>query len=120
MTFTRRSQRPYPSSGGTPTPASSTASRPTACVDAWIEDFRKDISRNDVPTLILDGDADSDSAARCHVPKAGEDDQGRQVHRAKDGSNGVLCTHAEQVNAQLVSFLANPTRRLMENQSWRP
>src|SRR5207245_3814063 len=85
MTFTRRSQRPYPSNGGTPTPASSTASRPTACVDAWIEDFRKDISRNDVPTLILDGDADSDSAARCHVPKAGEDDQGRQVHRAKVG-----------------------------------
>src|SRR5689334_15133113 len=28
------------------------------CVDAWIEDFRKDISRNTVPTLILHGDAD--------------------------------------------------------------
>src|ERR687895_509411 len=29
-----------------------------ACVDAWIEDFRKDIARNDVPTLILHGDDD--------------------------------------------------------------
>jgi len=29
-----------------------------ACVDAWIEDFRKDIPHNDVPTLILHGDAD--------------------------------------------------------------
>jgi non-heme chloroperoxidase len=29
-----------------------------ACVDAWIEDFRKDLARNDVPTLILHGDAD--------------------------------------------------------------
>ncbi|HMG18237.1 MAG TPA: alpha/beta hydrolase, partial [Gemmatimonadales bacterium] len=29
-----------------------------ACVDAWIEDFRQDIPRNDVPTLILHGDAD--------------------------------------------------------------
>src|SRR4029077_50513 len=28
------------------------------CVDAWIEDFRQDISRNTVPTLILHGDAD--------------------------------------------------------------
>jgi pimeloyl-ACP methyl ester carboxylesterase len=29
-----------------------------ACVDCWIEDFRKDIKKNDVPTLILHGDAD--------------------------------------------------------------
>src|SRR5687767_9345464 len=29
-----------------------------ACVDAWVEDFRKDISHNTVPTLILHGDAD--------------------------------------------------------------
>src|SRR5476651_414643 len=29
-----------------------------ACVDAWIEDFRQDIARNTVPTLILHGDAD--------------------------------------------------------------
>src|ERR1700736_3724255 len=29
-----------------------------ACVDAWIEDFRPDIPRNTVPTLILHGDAD--------------------------------------------------------------
>src|SRR6266571_1016174 len=98
MTFTRRSQRPHPSSGGTPTPASSTASRPTACVDAWIEDFRKDISRNDVPTLILDGDAD-----RILPPVP------RPAGRAKepqDGPHGVLWTHAQQVNTQLVSFVA--------------
>src|SRR4029077_15669988 len=29
-----------------------------ACVDCWIEDFRKDIPKNTVPTLILHGDAD--------------------------------------------------------------
>src|SRR5260221_6319268 len=27
-----------------------------ACVDAWIEDFRKDIARNDLPTMIIHGD----------------------------------------------------------------
>src|SRR5476649_150412 len=27
-----------------------------ACVDAWIEDFRKDLPRNDIPTLIIHGD----------------------------------------------------------------
>ncbi len=29
-----------------------------ACVDAWLEDFRKDISRNDLPTMIIHGDDD--------------------------------------------------------------
>src|ERR1700676_2432825 len=29
-----------------------------ACVDAWIEDFRKDIARNDLPTMIIHGDDD--------------------------------------------------------------
>ena len=29
-----------------------------ACVDCWIEDFRKNIPKNNVPTLILHGDAD--------------------------------------------------------------
>src|SRR5258707_333736 len=38
--------------------AGASATGALACVDAWIEDFRKDISRNDVPTLILHGDAD--------------------------------------------------------------
>jgi pimeloyl-ACP methyl ester carboxylesterase len=29
-----------------------------ACVDSWIEDFRKDIARNDLPTMIIHGDDD--------------------------------------------------------------
>src|SRR5712671_5733785 len=29
-----------------------------ACIDAWIEDFRKDIARNDLPTMIIHGDDD--------------------------------------------------------------
>jgi pimeloyl-ACP methyl ester carboxylesterase len=39
-----------------------------AYVDAWIEDFRKDIPRNDVPTMIIHGDDDrilpADATAR--------------------------------------------------------
>jgi non-heme chloroperoxidase len=29
-----------------------------ACIDAWVEDFRKDIPRNDIPTMIIHGDDD--------------------------------------------------------------
>jgi pimeloyl-ACP methyl ester carboxylesterase len=36
--------------------ASATAS--LACVSTWYEDFRQDLSRVDVPTLVIHGDSD--------------------------------------------------------------
>ena len=38
--------------------ASSSATASLACVSAWHEDFRADIARIDVPTLVMHGDAD--------------------------------------------------------------
>ena len=77
-----------------------------ACVDAWIEDFRKDIVRNDVPTLLLHGDAD-----RILPPDATSRRQATMIKNVKfvelkNGPHGVLWTHAEQVNRELVDFLA--------------
>jgi non-heme chloroperoxidase len=77
-----------------------------ACVDAWIEDFRKDLPRNDVPTLILHGDAD-----RILPPDATSRRQAKMLKdvklvELKDGPHGVLWTHAEQINRELVKFLA--------------
>lgn len=77
-----------------------------ACVDAWIEDFRKDLARNDVPTLILHGDAD-----RILPPAATSRRQVKLIKTAKlvelkDGPHGVLWTHADQINGELVKFLA--------------
>jgi pimeloyl-ACP methyl ester carboxylesterase len=77
-----------------------------ACVDAWVEDFRKDLPQNDVPTLILHGDAD-----RILPPDATSRRQAKMIKNAKlvelpGGPHGVLWTHADQVNAELVSFLA--------------
>ena len=77
-----------------------------ACVDAWIEDFRQDLSHNTVPTLILHGDAD-----RILPPDATARRQVKLIKNAKlvelsAGSHGVLWTHAEQINAELVKFLA--------------
>jgi pimeloyl-ACP methyl ester carboxylesterase len=76
------------------------------CVDAWIEDFRQDIARNTVPTLILHGDAD-----RILPPNATSRRQAKLIKNAtfveiKGGPHGMLWTHAEQINAELVKFLA--------------
>ncbi len=77
-----------------------------ACVDAWIEDFRKDIPHNDVPTLILHGDAD-----RILPPDATSRRQAKMIKNVElvelpGGPHGVLWTHADQVNSALVKFLA--------------
>jgi pimeloyl-ACP methyl ester carboxylesterase len=77
-----------------------------ACVDAWIEDFRKDLKKNNVPTLILHGDAD-----RILPPDATARRQAKMIKKVKlvelpGGPHGVLWTHADRINAELVSFLA--------------
>jgi len=77
-----------------------------ACVDCWIEDFRKDIPRNKVPTLILHGDAD-----RILPPDATSRRQAKMIKNVKfvelpGGPHGVLWTHADQINKALVDFLA--------------
>ena len=53
-----------------------------ACVDCWIEDFRKDLAKNNVPTLILHGDADRILPPDATSQTAGQDDQERQVRGA--------------------------------------
>jgi len=76
------------------------------CVDCWIEDFRKDIPKNDVPTLILHGDAD-----RILPPDATSRRQAKMIKNVTfvelpGGPHGVLWTHADQINHELVKFLA--------------
>jgi non-heme chloroperoxidase len=76
------------------------------CVDCWIEDFRKDIAKNDVPTLILHGDAD-----RILPPDATSRRQAKMIRNVTfvellGGPHGLLWTHADQINHELVKFLA--------------
>jgi non-heme chloroperoxidase len=77
-----------------------------ACVLTWLEDFHQDITRIDVPTLILHGKADR------ILPIDG---QGRRLHAALpdaryveiDGGPHVMCvSHAAEVNRELIAFLA--------------
>src|SRR5687768_7370632 len=85
--------------------AGASATGTLACVDAWIEDFRKDLPHNNVPTLILHGDAD-----RILPPDVSSRRQAKLIKGARyvelpGGPHGVLWTHADQVNRELVSFL---------------
>jgi pimeloyl-ACP methyl ester carboxylesterase len=77
-----------------------------ACVDAWIEDFRADIPKNTVPTLIIHGDAD-----RILPPDATSRRQAKMIKNVRfaeipGGPHGLCWTHADPVNAALVPFVA--------------
>jgi len=77
-----------------------------ACVDCWIEDFRQDLPKNTVPTLILHGDAD-----RILPPDATSRRQAKMIKNVTfvelpGGPHGVLWTHADGINAELIRFLA--------------
>ena len=86
--------------------AGASATGTLACVDTWIEDFRQDIARNTVPTLILHGDADRILPADATSRRQAKLIKNVSSVELKGGPHGLLWTHAEQVNSELVKFLA--------------
>jgi non-heme chloroperoxidase len=76
------------------------------CVNAWIEDFRKDIARNNIPTMIIHGDDDHILPAEVTARRQAKLIKGVEYIEIKEGSHGLCWTHAEEINAALVRFLA--------------
>ena len=75
------------------------------CVSAWLTDFRKDLERIDVPTLIVHGDADRILPIDVTGKRTHELVKGSRFVIIKDGPHGLNWTHAEQVNNELLEFL---------------
>jgi non-heme chloroperoxidase len=74
-------------------------------VPTWHEDFRNDLARISVPTLVIHGDADRIvpiAAAGQRTAKL----KGARLVTIKDGPHAVNWTHAEEVNQEIVNFLA--------------
>jgi non-heme chloroperoxidase len=76
------------------------------CVDSWIEDFRRDIAKNTVPTLLLHGDADRILPADATSRRQAKMLKNVRFVELKGGPHGVLWTHADEINSELVKFLA--------------
>jgi non-heme chloroperoxidase len=83
--------------------ASPTAS--LACVSTWHEDFRNDVARIDVPTLVIHGDADRIVPIAASGRRTAKLVKGARLIEIKDGPHAVGWTHAEEVNSELVNFL---------------
>jgi non-heme chloroperoxidase len=87
--------------------ASATAS--LSCVAAWHEDFREDLARIDVPTLVIQGDADRILPITATGLRTAKDIKGARLLVVKDGPHAITWTHAEEVNAGLLRFLGEKT-----------
>jgi non-heme chloroperoxidase len=85
--------------------ASASATASLACVPTWHEDFRNDVARIDVPTLVIHGDADRIVPIKASGEKTAKLVKGARLATIKDGPHAVNWTHAEEVNAELVNFL---------------
>jgi non-heme chloroperoxidase len=89
--------------------ASATAS--LACVPTWHEDFRKDVARVDVPTLVFHGDADRILPIGATGQRTAKLIPGARLVVVKDGPHCITWTHAEEVNAEMVNFLGEGSGR---------
>ena len=77
-----------------------------ACVDTWLTDFRDDLPKIDVPTLVIHGDADRIlpySATAARLPGLIKD---VEVVTVEGGPHNIAWTHPDEVNDALLAFLA--------------
>ena len=95
--------------------ASATAS--LACVPTWHEDFRSDLGRVDVPTLVIHGDADRILPIAASGLRTAKMIKGARLLVVKDGPHCITWTHAEQVNGGLLEFLGKGKEILQKPKS---
>jgi non-heme chloroperoxidase len=78
-----------------------------ACVDTWLTDFRDDLPKIDVPTLVVHGTADrilpfESTAARLRDENLIAD---LTVVEVENGPHNIGWTHPDEVNSALLDFL---------------
>ncbi|MCR4301300.1 MAG: alpha/beta hydrolase [Sulfuricaulis sp.] len=92
----------------------SSAAASLACVPTWHEDFRNDLSRVDVPTLVIHGDADRILPIAASGLRTAKLIKGARLLVVKDGPHCIIWTHAEQVNGGLLEFLGKDKETLKQ------
>lgn len=75
------------------------------CVSAWLTDFRGDLARVDVPTLVIHGDADRIVPLAVSGKRTQEAVKDSRIVVIEGGPHGINWTHAGRVNQELIAFL---------------
>jgi non-heme chloroperoxidase len=75
-----------------------------ACIDTWLTDFRADVARIDIPTLVIHGTADRllpFEATAARLPALIKD---VRLVPVEGGPHNIAWTHPAEVNAALLDF----------------
>jgi non-heme chloroperoxidase len=80
------------------------------CVSAWVTDFRQDLARIDVPTLVVHGDSDRILPLAATGSATHEAVRGSRLVVVKGGPHGLNWTHADEVNRELLNFVGQTER----------
>ena len=81
-----------------------------ACVSAWLTDFREDLQKIRVPTLVIHGDADQILPIAVTGKRTADLVAGSRLVVVEGGPHGLNWTHADKVNAALLEFVGQPKR----------
>lgn len=78
------------------------------CITAFAKtDFRDDLAKIDVPTLVIHGDADAVVPFEVSGKRTAEAVDGATLHVVKGGPHGFNLTHADEFNKVLIDFATN-------------
>jgi len=83
-----------------------------ACVDTWLTDFRDDLPKIDVPTLVLHGTEDRILPFEATAARLGQLIADVTVVPVEGGPHNICWTHPDAVNSALLGFLAGTTAPL--------
>ena len=78
-----------------------------ACVDTWLTDFRGDLAKFDVPTLLVHGDADRILPIDATANRLPELIPDLRFEVVPGGPHNIAWTHPELVNRHLLDFIAS-------------
>jgi non-heme chloroperoxidase len=78
-----------------------------ACVDTWLTDFRDDLPKIDVPTLVLHGTEDRILPYEATAARLPELIDEVKVIPVEEGPHNIGWTHPEVVNPLLLAFVEN-------------
>jgi len=83
-----------------------------ACVNTWLTDFRDDLPKIDVPTLVVHGTEDRILPFEATAARLRELIADVTVVPVEGGPHNIGWTHPEEVNKALLGFLADTTAAL--------
>jgi len=79
-------------------------------VPSWYEDFREDLKRIDVPTLVIHGDDDRIVPYNAAGARTAKLVKGARLVTIKGGPHNVAWTHADEFNNALLGFFGEKTQ----------